>query len=347
MANTNGAPNGFHLTITQTFPTYRVIRDETIMTDTGLAEGQESTATFTLPNGAECIFELWTLEAGGAKLGGSPLRLSRSMQAIQPRKIENLDGSVSTDGRHRTFTFTVPDPRGANLTSIIIRRNDRTSATAPEHDYVIMCPTPGWSSGYAITCDSIALGAGTAAGTTSAADAICYDALTCEQDATMTVTVGSNLFPGDAWYIDPMQTYSWAAIGAASTPSNALSRHLAATAAARRASHAPRESPRAAALTARAPRPARASPRLTGINSINNGCNSDGGYGSCDGVDWGWSDAWNTLQYTQGTHPGRLAPARACCAPLGLRATPLTCAYPRAESQAPPPPTARAWSARP
>lgn len=166
-------------------------------------------------NGATAEVRVASLNSDGRAVGGPGLRIDLTMPAIAPAKIADLTiVQPPNDGRHVTFRFSVPASRGSNITHLIIRRNNASAPmtaplVAPGHDYIIMCPFQVGALAQ-ISCASIAQSASST--TATAAEAICYPALTCEPGRMMTATVGSNLFPGNAWYIMPTLQYSWSAI---------------------------------------------------------------------------------------------------------------------------------------
>lgn len=220
-AGTDGAPWGFELLIVQTEPQYLIINHTVgLFANLGISSGNVDLAvTYHLPNGARASWQVWTLQSDSTRLPGSPLQTEHYVPPIQPARITSFVSITPPTGhpeggRHRTFSLELPSARGANLTELVIRRYSSTVVNAFEYDYVIPCPFFGGL--ISKPCSSSALDADTT--TATAADAFCYDHLTCEEGATVTITVGSNLFPADTFYITPDQlggvrTYGWGAIG--------------------------------------------------------------------------------------------------------------------------------------
>ena len=113
------------------------------------------------------------------------------MDAIAPAPITTFT-TTSTDGRHRTFTFTMPQSRGDPIQTFVIRQSSDPAGTV-QFDYVVSCSAP------VQLCD------GSRASTTH----ICLPNLQCSPGDEQTVTVGADLHPADPFYVHPMVTYQW------------------------------------------------------------------------------------------------------------------------------------------
>ena len=67
-----------------------------------------------------------TLDGTNTPIVNAPLTTDTpyTMPAIGPPTITDVVTS-STDGRHRTFTFTIPEEKGSEMKNLIVRRTRR------------------------------------------------------------------------------------------------------------------------------------------------------------------------------------------------------------------------------
>ena len=141
--------------------------------------------------GAKARLTLTTLDAGGNPITAAPAVTSDLVQGSTAPNPIAVVNSTSTSGRHRTFTFQVPVENGDPILRYVLRRE----GGGPTHYYNVSCSAPP-----AVACGS----------TTP----ICYSSLSCQPGATVSLTVGLDVFPTDPAYLKPTQAYGWALIGA-------------------------------------------------------------------------------------------------------------------------------------
>ena len=146
--------------------------------------------------GAEARVTLDMMDFSGNRVGGGTTNVSMASGA--PEQIANFTTS-SADGRHRTFSFDMPDANGDPIEYLLIRRVGPLPAST-EYRYNVSCPNHGGS----LTAPQ------------SPFNSISYQTLTCTPGQTMTLTVGLDLPPTSAAYIVPTSTYQWSIIGAPS-----------------------------------------------------------------------------------------------------------------------------------
>ena len=118
-----------------------------------------------------------------------------------PQRISDFDSqAVPSDGRHRVFNWTVPNPSGSALTKQVIRRQSTTDDT-DYYDYIFDC------DGSHISC-------GAAADYASVDQ--CVNSFSCTQGGVVSVELGSYTGASDSSYLSPTDSYYWKVLGARS-----------------------------------------------------------------------------------------------------------------------------------
>ena len=166
-------------------------------------------------------FRIYAIGSGGEESNYRQSILEQGITAPDKMSPLNVDGIKAGDGRHRSFTWTVPRDNGEAITKYVLRRSH---ASQPKHDYVFTCTTTSPSSQWPNPNQN----AGTVAQACSSASTECWNQrFYCTGDysedytATWTgksvsVILGSDTNPAGSGYLTPTETYSWKVLAVSS-----------------------------------------------------------------------------------------------------------------------------------
>lgn len=143
--------------------------------------------------GGEAILQL-DLMSGSTQMGGGTTA-TITMPPCAPEPIASVS-STSSDGRHRTFSFTVPSENGDPIYYYALRRYGPLDSQTPvQYLYNVSCSA---ASSMPMASDV----------------AVSWQSLTCTPGQAMAFTVGLDVPPEAPAYITPTHSYNWSLIGA-------------------------------------------------------------------------------------------------------------------------------------
>ena len=157
--------------------------------------------TLYLERGWYARMQIYALDGSNASSAEAG-QIFAQMDQSAPSQITDLQTTTTTDdGRHRSFTWTVPRENGQPIIAYVLRRLD-AAASYTQYDYWFQCDDAGarpcssaafqcWPAGFSCT------------GTYDDAYKPNYSG------GAVSITLGSDIDKGDGSYLTPEASYQW------------------------------------------------------------------------------------------------------------------------------------------